>query len=122
MKRTLLAMLFLMPLAAFAQQPVVTQPTPVDNTAKTSTIATLNVFQSVWPASTNNRGRSGCNITNYGASTMYVYVGPITEATTPKSRRLAANATFSCGANGIVMTGDVNITGAAGETYQADQQ
>lgn len=122
MKKILFAVLLLAPAWAFAQQPVLTQPTGVTSIDYSGTIAVTSTFQKVFDASTGTRGRLGCSVTNNGAATMFIYLGAIADATTPKSMQLASGATYNCASGGIVVLDQLNITGTSGQAFGAKQQ
>jgi hypothetical protein len=119
----LLALLFLLfTTSAFAQGVVVTQPYPATSSNNSSTIAVTNTFQSVWAASVQNRGRASCTIANYGTNKMYVFFGPIVNATLTNSIQIAANQAVSCNIGNVVLQDQVSITGTSGDAYYAAQQ
>lgn len=78
-------------------------------------------FQLVFAA---NPTRTGCQIQNNTAAahTMYVYAGPIANATLTNTMLLvAAQSTFNC-TNGFgVQTDQISITGTAGDPFYANQ-
>lgn len=120
MKRLLIGALFLLIGASFAyaQTPVVTQTSKFSNANASSTIAVTNTFQSIW---SSNSFRNDCIIQNNGAASMYIYFGPIANATTPNSLSLAANSTFRCANSGIVQSDQISITGTATQKFFAIQ-
>ncbi len=90
MKRLLLALSFLIVGASFAyaQSPVITQPKGVTSYNGSGNIVSTNTFQNVFLASS---GRFGCLIQNKsGSNNMFIYFGPIANATTPNSLLVAA--------------------------------
>lgn len=107
---------------AYAQSPVITQPYAVNSQNFSSTITSTNVFQSIWAANTNTRGRAGCTVQNNGASTMYVFFGPIASATTPSSVQLSTGQAVMCNVSGITLQDQVSITGTSGQAFFAGQQ
>lgn len=113
---------------ARAQNPVVTQPAQTVSQNSSSTITTTNTFQSVFAAVTSSRGRSSCLIQNNGSHVMYVFFGPIANATTAASVALnpgtanVAGDAVSCVSGGIVLTDQVSITGTSGDAFYAAQQ
>jgi hypothetical protein len=113
--------------AAFAQNPIVTLPNPVASTNDSSTISVTNTFQALFTQNSNTtvntlRGRTGCTIVNYGTHTMYVFFGPIANATLTNSIQLAANQPVYCASFGNVLTDQVSITGTSGDAFFAAQQ
>lgn len=107
---------------ASGPQPVVTQPYGVITHNDSGTIASTNVFQSIWQFSPNSRGRAGCTVQNTGTNTQFVFIGPIASALTAKSVKLTAGQSFFCNAGGIVAQDQISITGTAGDTFYAGQQ
>lgn len=121
--RIFLILLFLFPVLAHAQTPMITKPyalTTTDN--QSSTIAVTNTFQQIFAASTANTGRSGCTIQNTGTNAMYVFFGATADATIGKSVKLVAGQATTCDNNDTVLKTAVQITGTATETYYASQQ
>ncbi len=108
--------------AAWGQQVIQTSPLGVTSSDYSGTIASTNTFQSVFAASSGSRGRLGCNVTNNGAATMFIYLGALADATTPKSIQLAAGATYNCTTGTIVVTDQLSITGTSGQPFAAKQQ
>lgn len=123
MKRLLIAALLLIGASfpAYAQNPVVTQPYQATISNSSLSIAVTNTFQSVWAANTARTGRVDCIIQNNGAASMYIYFGPIANATTPNSYTLAAAGVFRCANSGVVSKDQISITGTAGQRYFAIQ-
>ncbi len=122
MKRLLLALLILgASLPALAQSPVTTYPYTTTISNSSAAIGVTNTFQSVWAASANLTGRTDCIIQNNGAASMYVYFGPIANATTPNSLILAAAGTFRCANSGVVTKDQISITGTSGQIFFAIQ-
>lgn len=107
---------------SYAQSPVITQPYPSASHNDSGRITTTNTFQSIWPASTNTRGRAGCLVQNISIHTEYIFIGPIASALTATSLQLAANDTFSCNQGGIVLNDQISITGTSTDLYFAVQQ
>ncbi len=119
---------------ALAQQVVVTSPGPATSAGgnASSTITVTDTFQKVWGASSQQPGspgtsetqgqRHGCFIQNNGTHDMYVTEGLGTAAsTTSNSQIVAANGTFSCERDGVVLTGEIDITGTANDPFFAIQ-
>lgn len=123
MKRLLLALLILgASLPALAQSPVTTYPYGVTSHNDSTTVTVTNTFQSIWIASTGLTGRSGCAIQNNGSATMYVYFGPIANATTPNSVKLSTGQSLNCETvGGVVIKDQVSITGTSGDRFYASQ-
>ena len=106
---------------AYGQTPVVTTPSGAIIHNDSTTIITSNTFQSIWSASTQSTGRIDCIIQNNGAASMYIYFGPIANATTPNSLILAAAGIFKCGNNGVITKDQISITGTSGQNFFAIQ-
>lgn len=112
---------------------VQTQPLPSTTTGgnASSTITTTNTFQLVWAATPNSFSvpvtsgtavRHGCSIQNNGTHNMYVSEGQGKAlASLTNSWVLAAGNTFSCNFNGVVLTGEIDITGTSGDAFFASQ-
>ena len=108
--------------AAVNNPPVQTWPAPGTTAGGnvSSTITATGVFQMLWTA---NLARRGCTIVNESSSdTMY-----ITESLTVggSSQALAAAlpplGVYYCTNGGVVLTGQVNITGTSGDSFYAAQ-
>lgn len=119
MKRWI-TLLLLLPIAALAQ----ISPYPVFTTEGSGTIAVTNTFQQVLALASMTAPRNGCLIQNTGSHVMYVFFGPIANATTGKSFILQppANSTsqggsVSCNVAPNVLWDQVSITGTISETY-----
>lgn len=111
------------PQLAFAQgNPVVTSPYAANSiTNSSSTIAVTNTFQSIWVASIDRTGRVACTVQNTGTNPMYVFFGPIADATIAKSVKLTAGQAATCNNGPVVLRQQVSITGTATETFYAAQ-
>jgi hypothetical protein len=115
---------------AIAQNKVITFPSPTLSTNASTTIASTNTFQSVFAASqqtvrTLNTlvGRQGCIIQNNSASNnMFIFPGPIANASTVTSLTLAKGLTFNCQIGGIVLQDQISITGTSGDAFFAVQE
>lgn len=113
---------------AEAQTSIITNPAPVTaNDNQSSAIAVTNVFQPVFAASTNTKGRVACTIQNTGSNYMYVYFGinmtsVLAEASVAKSVKLSSGQAVTCNSDDIVIKTPVWITGTATDTYYAAQQ
>lgn len=104
----------LMPACALAQT------LPVTSSNLSSTIASTNTFQSIQG---QNNGRNGCTIQDNGTHTMYVFFGPIANATTSNSVTLNTGQSLTCeGTSRTVLRDQVSITGTAGDSYYANFQ
>lgn len=124
MKRLILALLILgASFSAYAQTPVVTYPYGVTSFNSSGSISVTNTFQSVFAASGINTGRVACMVQNNGTNPMWVFFGPIANATKGKSVVLAAGVSVQCNAaGGIVLKDQVSITGTSGDAFFAAQQ
>ena len=125
MRKAWLLALLLMATPSVAQQgsPVTTFPAPASSVDASGTIASTNVFQSVFASkigSPASQTRHNCAIQNNGSHTMYVFFGPIASATEPKSYQLAAGLLIYCsGPSGITLQDQVSITGTSGDAFTA---
>ena len=116
---------------ATAQQPVQTLPYPATSRSGNSstTITTTNTFQLVFAAAQNSPApvpgpgaRHGCSIQNNGTHTMYVTEGQgVALSSLTNSWQVAAGNLFTCNFNGIVLTGEIDITGTSGDAFVATQ-
>jgi hypothetical protein len=117
---------------ALAQSPVVTLPSPATtaNGNVSSTIAVTNTFQLVFAATQTVPGgsgtlvskRNGCTIINNGTHNMYVSEGlSIANASLTNTVILGAGGSYFCTQNGVVLTGQINITGTSGDAFYAAQ-
>lgn len=132
MRRLCVLALLLLAGPALAQQAVTTSPSVVGTVHADSTIASTNVFQSVFAAAgpaASAAKRQGCAIQNTGSATMYIYVGPIASATKNGSYQLVPPGTgvqggsFSCATGGGgVLQDQISITGTSGDTFTATRQ
>jgi hypothetical protein len=109
MKRSLIAALAFLPVAAFAQQ--VKYP----STNVSGTIAVTNTFQSI----AGEGPRSGCMIQNKGSNDMWVFFGPIATATRARSVRLAIGLMVTCNNPGATLSDQISISGTATEEFLA---
>lgn len=110
--------------AAYAQgTPVVTQPKGVTTgQVNNGTITVTDTFQSVIAASTTTTGRLSCALQNQGTHVMYVFFGPIADATKAKSIQLQAGQAVNCNVGNVVLKDQVSVTGTSGDAYWAAQQ
>lgn len=127
------ALALMVPLGARAQSPVVTYPNPVTSVDASSTITVTNTFQSVFTAAggtgSARAARQGCLIQNNGSNTMWVFAGPIANATKATSFQLIAPTTgvqggsFSCATGGGgILQDQISITGTSGDAFTAKRQ
>lgn len=130
MKKIFLVLgLLLFPHLALAQTPVITKPYLAATNNGSGTIAVTNTFQQIFAASARPQAqggvgpvRSACTIQNNGTHIMYVYFGPIANATTATSSQLAANQSLNCNTGPVVLSDQVSITGTSGDVFYAAQQ
>lgn len=109
---------------------------PVATVDGSGTIAASGVFQQVFAAASQSSAfpslkvRSGCLVVNTSASVMYVFFGPIANATTPTGIPLnpatsaglrGGSATCVEGTVGVVQE-QVSVSGTAGSTFTAKQE
>lgn len=91
------------------------------NGGASSTIAVTNTYQMLWPL---NKNRHSCVIVNVGANTMFVTEG-ITTAQSPTTNAgpfpVLPNGQFTCQFGQTALTGQINITGTAGDAFYAAQ-
>lgn len=83
-----------------------------------STITVTNTFQQVFAA---NPQRYACTLQNNGTHTMYVFLGPLTSATTSGAIQLSAGVAIYCNNSVTVFNDPVNITGTSGDGFYAQQ-
>jgi|SRR5665213_139897 len=121
MKKLSLIMALLLSSAnfSFAQTPVTTQPKSVVSYNNSSTITVTNTFQSIWIANVN---RVACTVQNNGTHNMWVFFGPIANATENNSVVLQAGQFVSCNSGNIILQDQVSITGTASDAFFAAQQ
>lgn len=105
-----------------AQTPIITKPYGATSNNQSSTITVTNTFQSIFLASTTNTGRSSCTVQNNGANSMWVFFGPIANATQGASIKLAAGQATYCNNGPVVLKDQVSITGTSGDAFFAAQQ
>ncbi len=128
----LLALFLSFAQVALAQQPVFTIPQPGTTIGGnvSSTIASTNVFQKVFSSTAVSHApvvgsagpRHGCTIINQGTNTMWVTEG-YTTATALKANAVVvvANAAYYCAQSGVVLTGEIDITGTSADGFYAAQ-
>ena len=113
-----------------AQQWVKTQPLPGTTLGgdHSGTITTTNTFQIVMNASNSvtnptpgfGSDRHGCSIQNNGTHNMYVNEGtPIASATLTNTWILTPGSLYNCNFYGVVLTGEIDITGTSGDAFIA---
>lgn len=126
MKKLLTALLFITSLPCFAQQAVQVIPLQVTTTVVSGSISVTNTFQSVFNNSqTSNpgaRGRTSCTVQNNGTHTMYVFFGPIANATTTNALQIGPGQVILCQIGGATLQDQVSITGTSFDTFVANQQ
>lgn len=111
---------------AKAQQPVQIWTGPATLQVGSTTVTLTSTFQSVFAAasaSATNKGRAGCLIVNNSATTLWIYPGAISGATTPKSISLAQNGQFTCqiGPSAVIQD-QISVTGTTGAPFFAVAQ
>ena len=117
-----------LPAAAQQGQSVVTIPRAVSTKGANAsgTIASTGVFQLLFaatPSSPGGQPRAGCTIQNNGSHTMYVTEGLGTAAsTTALAWTLTAGQSANCQFGGVVLQGEVDITGTTGDSFYAAQE
>ncbi len=110
-----------------AQQAVVTSPAPGTTAGgnASSTIATLNVFQRVFAAAGASQGepaRRGCTIQNNDVNNMWVTEGIGAAGSTKAAAVVVApGGVYTCTIWGVVLTGEIDITGTATGAFYAAQ-
>lgn len=104
---------------ADAQTPVVTQPVPRISNNNSGSVSVTNTFQSIWVANVN---RLSCTIQNNGTHNMYVFFGPIANATLTNSVILLPTLPLNCQIFGVILSDQVSITGTSGDAFFAAQQ
>lgn len=123
MKKILLVLgLLLFPQLAEAQEKVFTLPYQAATLNSSSTITVTNIFQSIFAAVTTKTGRTACVIQNNGTHNMYIFFGPIVNATIASSVQLTSGQSVNCNNGPVVLNDQVSITGTAGDIFYAAQQ
>jgi len=121
----LVAALVLAPGLGHAQSAVKTYPLQVNTANASGTVASTNVFQSIWaavPIVNGQQGRTSCTVQNNGTHTMYVFFGAIANATEGASVTLTTGQSVNCSVNNVTLQDQVSITGTSGEAFYAAQQ
>lgn len=109
-------------LCGSAQAATVVSPSQYGSVPLPSTIAVTNTFQSIQAYNSN---RTGCLIQNQTTDTMWVYFGPIANATKAGSFILdtAHSLSISCAVGGTsVLKDQVSITGTGTDGFAANFQ
>ena len=95
-------------------------PVPSLQPNASGTIATTNTFQII---QVNTPSRIGCTIQNNGTHNMYIYFGPIANATTSNSFILTPGNGINCQLDSTnILQDQVNITGTSGDSFSANFQ
>lgn len=119
-------------LPAASQQPVQTWPAP-GTTAGCPACGTIGAggttFQQLFAATGVNLAgqlvplRKACTVQNNGTHTMWISEGTSAAlATQAKSAQLGPGQTYACNGGGVVLIGEVDITGTSGEAFYAAQE
>ena len=117
---------------AQAQQVDYNYPAPATSLGGdvSGTIAVTSTFQKLWGAANGSLApvpggtptRKGCSVQNNGTHNMFVNEGTaIGSATTSNTWVVAAGALFNCNFGGVVLTGEIDITGTSGDAFVAKQ-
>ena len=117
---------------AQAQQVIYSNPVAATSLGgdASGTITVTNTFQKLWGAANGSLApvpgatatRKGCSIENNGTHNMFVNEGTaIGSATTSNTWIVAAGALFNCNFSGVVLTGEIDITGTGGDAFVAKQ-
>lgn len=117
-KRVVFALAVVALAVTFAQAQSPSRPGPLERITMNASgaIAVTDTFQSVFVAGS----RANCFVQNNSASgKMYVFFGPIANATKEKSIALAAGAVWQCSNAGVVSIDQVSITGTALDKFTA---
>lgn len=135
-KRTFLAAVALLAFGlrpCSAQQFVTTIPAPASSAGgdASGTIAVTNTFQKLFAGAGNSiaptvgtpGARHGCSVQNNGTHTMYVSesLGVAASALTTSWQIAASGGLFNCNFGGVVLFGEIDITGTSGDTFVAKQ-
>lgn len=106
------------------QQPVSTFPGQATTAQgnSSSTIGVTNTFQKIWSATSLPNLRKGCTIQNNGSHNMYVSEGlGVSASTLTNAAIVSAGGLYHCGDGGVVLVGEIDITGTAGDAFYASQ-
>ena len=117
---------------ASAQQAVVSAPLPATsaNGDASGTVAVTGTFQKVFGGAGNTIApppgtpgeRHGCSVQNNGTHTMYVTEGTgVVGSSLTNSWQVAVAQLFNCNFGGVVLTGEIDLTGTAGDAFVAKQ-
>lgn len=105
--------------------PVSTWPTPATTTGGngSSTIGSTGIFQKLWGATGGTVPyRKGCSIENNGTHDMYVTEGlGVAASTQALAFVLTPGTVYYCSVNQVVLTGEIDITGTATDSFYAAQ-
>lgn len=118
------AVLLLVPISAMGAGgvPVASVGAPRYSVESNGTVSVTNTFQQVFGQDTGGN-RVGCKIFNTSAHTIYVFFGPIANATTSNAIPIPAYSASSpspyvgCNDIGVVLQDQVSVTGTAGDTF-----
>lgn len=108
-----------LPVAAQQQNPVTTSPQMGAAFGVSGTVLVTNSFQQIFAGQNPTAGqrRLGCTVQNTGSSTLYVYFGLLTAATTVASFQVAPSQAIYCQAGVGVIQDAVSVSGTAGNSY-----
>lgn len=107
------------------QAPVATSPVVATSAGgnSSSTISVTNTFQQIWPANVAPQYRRGCTVQNNGANNMWVTEGiPFASATKAKATVINPGGVYNCQFGGMVLVGEIAITGTSGDAFYAAQE
>ena len=112
------------PTLAGGEPPVVTYPQGRSSVNVSGTITSTNTFQSVIASVVGgiSQNRASCTIQNNGTHTMYVFPGPIANATLTNSVQVPTGGFFYCYTGVTVLVDQISITGTAGDAFYAAYQ
>ena len=116
MLRAFLVCLFLLVGASARAEPPFTNH--VNSANASGTITSGGTYQSVYPQTLS---RAGCTIQNNGANTMYVYFGPIANATHGASVQIPAGQGLNCNVGNTVLPDQVSIDGTTADSFYGNQ-
>lgn len=119
--------------SAEAQQQMQTLPSGATTNGgnASSTITSTGAFQLVWSGAGNSiapvvgtvGARHGCTIQNNGTHVMYVTeaIGVAASTTAKAAQVPASGGVYHCADGVVVLVGEIDITGTAGDTFYAAQ-
>ena len=90
----------------------------VNSANASGTITAGGTYQSVYP---KTNSRAGCTIQNNGTGTMYVYFGPIANATHGASVQLPVGSGLNCNVGNTVLPDQVSVDGTTADAFYGDQ-